>query len=223
MKQIKQKIKKTAGFSLVEMMTVMLILLLVSSIVAVGIPAAARAYNKVVDAANSQVLISTAMIRLREEIGTASDIVISGTPAISDFLDPEAGDGGESDPETTDDSGEGSGGESERPPSVGREIGYDNSLGIRNRIDCCTDETINENQVIYIQEYADFDTDGTYYHPLVSKSASGARLYVTYDSVSDNHRGVITFHNVVVKNMYTQKEMTDKMDFKVRVLTYIEE
>lgn len=63
--------KRNKGFSLAEVLVVLLIVLMVSSIVAVGVPAAVRAYNKVVDASNAEVLLSTAMIRLREELGTA--------------------------------------------------------------------------------------------------------------------------------------------------------
>ena len=70
---------------------------------------------------------------------------------------------------------------------MGRAVSYDNSLGIRTRIDCCTDTTINEDEVIYIQEYADYDAGDKFYHPLVSKSASGDKLYVTYDSVHDEY------------------------------------
>lgn len=71
--------KRNKGFSLAEVLVVLLIVLMVSSIVAVGVPAAVRAYNKVVDASNAEVLLSTAMIRLREELGTARKADREGT------------------------------------------------------------------------------------------------------------------------------------------------
>jgi hypothetical protein len=51
-----------------------LILLMVSGVVAGGIPAAVTAYGKAVDAANAQVLLSTTVNALRAELCTAKDI-----------------------------------------------------------------------------------------------------------------------------------------------------
>lgn len=51
-----------------------LILLMVSTIVATGMPAAREAYQKVVLTANAQTLLSTAVNALRDEIGTAWDV-----------------------------------------------------------------------------------------------------------------------------------------------------
>ena len=64
------------GFSLAEMLAAMLILLMVSAVVAAGIPAAKNAYEKVTLASNAQVLISTASSALRDELGTAREIEI---------------------------------------------------------------------------------------------------------------------------------------------------
>ena len=59
------------GFTLAETLLAVLILLLVSSIVATGMPAAVNAYNKVVLGANAKVMLSTAITALHDEIGTA--------------------------------------------------------------------------------------------------------------------------------------------------------
>ena len=67
------------GFTLAEALIAVLILLMVSAVVAAGVPAAKRAYEKVTVSANAQVLISTAASALREELGTASDVEESGT------------------------------------------------------------------------------------------------------------------------------------------------
>ena len=56
-----------------------LILLMVSAVVATGIPAAANAYNKAVDAANAHVLLSTMVTALRDELGMAKEVEVDGT------------------------------------------------------------------------------------------------------------------------------------------------
>ena len=200
-KQIKTKLNNTSGLTLIEMLTVVLILLLVSAIVAAGVPAAMRVYNRVVDASNAQVLLSTTKTRLRDEIGTASDIEITGgeTPAVPGVV-------------------------------TGNAISYDNSLGISNRIDCCTDTTYDDKPVIFIQEYANHpeaEMRKKFYHPLVSNSASAGNLYATFENVTDNGSGIITFHNVVVKKRKVisgelTDELTEKTDISIRVLSFVE-
>ena len=74
MKRILQKLKRTSGFTLTETLAVVIILLLVSGVVAAGMPVAANAYTKVVDSGNAQVLFSTTMTALREELSTATEI-----------------------------------------------------------------------------------------------------------------------------------------------------
>lgn len=70
-KDMTQKLKKRAGFTLAETLITVLILLMVSAVVAGGVPAAANAYGKAVDAANAQVLLSTTVNALRSELSTA--------------------------------------------------------------------------------------------------------------------------------------------------------
>lgn len=70
-KNMTQKLKKSAGFTLAETLITVLILLMVSAVVAGGVPAAANAYRKAVDAANAQVLLSTTVNALRSELSTA--------------------------------------------------------------------------------------------------------------------------------------------------------
>ena len=71
MKNTTRKLKKSAGFTLAETLITVLILLMVSSVVAGGVPAAANAYRKAVDAANAHVLLSTTVNALRGELSTA--------------------------------------------------------------------------------------------------------------------------------------------------------
>ena len=67
------------GFTLSETLVAVIILLLVTSTVALGIPVAVNAYEKLVTNANAQVLLSTTMTCLRDEIGTANDLSYDGT------------------------------------------------------------------------------------------------------------------------------------------------
>ncbi len=62
------------GFTLAETLLAVLILLLVSGIVAAGIPAVKNAYEKVVLASNAEVLLSTTITTLRNELGMARGI-----------------------------------------------------------------------------------------------------------------------------------------------------
>lgn len=61
-----------SGFSLTELLATILILTLATSVVATGIPVAQRAYEKVVVGSNAQLLLSTTIARLREELGSAT-------------------------------------------------------------------------------------------------------------------------------------------------------
>ena len=73
--KIKSILKRRNGFTLVELLMAVLILLMVSSVMAGGIPVAIQAYYKIVDSANAQVLLSTTMTKLRDELGTAVTII----------------------------------------------------------------------------------------------------------------------------------------------------
>ena len=74
MKRLRKKLNNKRGFSLAETLVAVLILLMVSAVVAEGIPAAANAYRKAVDAANAHVLLSTTVNALRGELSTARDL-----------------------------------------------------------------------------------------------------------------------------------------------------
>lgn len=74
----RQKLNSRSGFTLAETLLAVLILLLVSSIVVAGIPAAQKAYVNVVIGANAQGLLATTVSALREEIGTAWNVTCEG-------------------------------------------------------------------------------------------------------------------------------------------------
>ena len=75
MKRLTRKLNSRRGFTLTELLATVMILLMVTAIVAGGIPVASNAYYKVVDAGNAQVLLSTTMIRLHDELGQATEVV----------------------------------------------------------------------------------------------------------------------------------------------------
>ncbi|MCR5041024.1 MAG: prepilin-type N-terminal cleavage/methylation domain-containing protein [Clostridia bacterium] len=77
--KIKSRIRNRSGFTLTETLMAVLILMLVGTIVAAGVPMATRTYTKIVDSANAQALLSTTMTCLRDELGTASGISFNGT------------------------------------------------------------------------------------------------------------------------------------------------
>lgn len=76
---MKRKLNNQSGFSLAETLLAVLILLMVSVIVANGVPAARDAYEKVVIGANAKVLLSTAVSAMRDELATAREIKVNST------------------------------------------------------------------------------------------------------------------------------------------------
>ena len=91
MKRIMRKLKSMAGMTLAETLLAVLILLLASSIVATGMPAAVSAYRNAIDAANAQVLLSAAVNALRGELSTARDVKVSDDMKTIIYTDAETG------------------------------------------------------------------------------------------------------------------------------------
>ena len=77
MKKVLKKLNSQVAFTLAETLITVLILLMVSAVVAGGVPAAANAYAKAVDAANAHVLLSTTVNALRRELSTAWDVEVA--------------------------------------------------------------------------------------------------------------------------------------------------
>lgn len=72
-KALVKKMKDASGFTLSETLVAVLILVMIS---ATALPAALKAYQNAVDAANAQVLLSTAVDALRSELSTAWDVSV---------------------------------------------------------------------------------------------------------------------------------------------------
>lgn len=77
--RMRRKLHSDKAFTMAETLLAVLILLLASTIVATGVPVAKNAYEKVVLASNAEVLLSTAISTLRNELGTAMDVKVSDT------------------------------------------------------------------------------------------------------------------------------------------------
>lgn len=86
-----KKIKHNAGMTLAETLLAVLILLLASSIVATGIPAARNAYEKVILSSNAELLLSTTIMALRNNLSTAKNIQINADNRGLSYYDTETG------------------------------------------------------------------------------------------------------------------------------------
>ena len=65
-----------SGFTIGETLVAVLILLMVSSVVAAGIPAAKSAFEKVVIGANAEILLSTSVASLRDQLAAADRVTV---------------------------------------------------------------------------------------------------------------------------------------------------
>lgn len=75
-------LKNEKGFTLAETLMAVLILMMVTAIVAGGLPAAQAALKKTVDASHAQTLLSTTMTALRDELSTAKSITEANNTTI---------------------------------------------------------------------------------------------------------------------------------------------
>ena len=158
MRKLINKRNNRKGFSLTELLVAVLILSMVSAVVAGGIPVAKNAYEKITVTANAQVMLSTAISALRNELCTANvetPVPSEGTTKIRYYS-----------------------------PSIGNysEI-YVGQVPVEDNpgYDAYTGNTI------LIRQFADYtgsSEDRPKVRPLLSKSLGEDKLYVTYDSVS---------------------------------------
>lgn len=90
---IMKKLRNKAGFSLAELLIAILIMLMVTVIVAAGIPAARSAYLGVRRASNADVLLSTTITTLRNELGMArrEDISVDSSNKTITYFNQDRG------------------------------------------------------------------------------------------------------------------------------------
>lgn len=83
-----RKFRCRAAFTLAEMLVAILIMLMVSGIVAAGIPSAQRAYEGTVTASNAEILLSTTISALKGKLSIASSVEQVSETEIS-FYNPD--------------------------------------------------------------------------------------------------------------------------------------
>lgn len=196
LRKIKIKGKAQSGFTLVEMLMTVLILSMVSAVVAGGLPMAVSAYTNVVNTANAESLLSTAMTRLRDELGTASHVTRE-----ENGISYRRSDGS----------------------AAKIYLGVLNETGDRTNEGESDDrdERTDDQPKMLIQEYIGINLpEGTdrnqFTHPLVVAETSNENLYVKYSNLSYKD-GILSFTGLVVER--DGNALTKPQDFKIRVLT----
>lgn len=189
-----KKLKNAVGFTLAETLLAVLIMLLVSGIVAAGIPAARSAYERVILASNADLLLSTTVSYLRSELSAAGkvetskfksedkvDTVITYYNKTSNAMSKIWIDNSKYYPEV----------------STIKYQRYSSSsiLGIDNPD--AMSETVD----------------------LISPKASTADLYIIYQSV-EYQDNVLTFHNLQVKRRSGAAALAIRPTFSIWVLEY---
>lgn len=190
----RQKLNNRRGFSITELLVAILILSMVSSVVAGGIPVAKEAYEKITLSANAQVMLSTTISALRNEMCTASDVTIWDSNS-----NPVA---------------EGSDGVVIRY--------YSPSINNYSTLSIGKPEDSTEKQdSILLTQYADSDLKSP--RQLIVSSAGGNKLYVAYTGVSvsvpdDEKNQFVTFTGlkVVDEGGITRAKLKDE-DNKVKI------
>ena len=199
MKQVKQKLRSQGGFTLTELFATIVILLLVAGIVAGGIPAAVRAYEQVVDGANAQLLLSTTMTVLRDELGQATCVDDSAGTSVT----------------TTDEYGV-------AHTSEPRVAYHSGNLAATSQ-SAVTAEIRSTKDGIRISEHLDVAEElrpTGWSRPLVSASAATKPLHTEFTSVSyDAATGVFTVTGLTVWK--GAKQMTEPMDYQVRAISAV--
>ena len=213
---IRKKLKPSSGFTLAETLLAILILLLVTSIVAAGIPVARTAYERVVVASNADALLSTTISALRNELGAAKIIkpVENAAGAAGTTVSYYSG-------------------AASYNASTGRYMTSGNRCVICLNADSELSDyksLTDPDRCIMLQRYAPMDNVD--YSPalktkmqavrLVSKAASNKNLYVTYDSVSYAD-GILTFTGLKVcrdTDTAAANPLSQRDTLCIRVLSY---
>ena len=199
MKQTTEKLNQQLGFSLAETLVAILILLMVSAVVAGGVPAASNAYSKAVDAANAQVLLSTAATALRDELGTAKKVNIStdGTDGKTvRYYSADNGNYSELSMGETDD---------RRPVIL-----LTSYLGHKNEDPVSDDSDDSGDTTAFGAKTVQWE--------LVSQAAITKKLGLTYDDVSYND-GIITFTGLSVLKNSNENVLATLDTLKIKVVS----
>lgn len=201
MKRLRQKLHSQSGFTLTELFATIVILLLVAGVVAGGVPAAVRAYEQVVDGANAQLLLSTTMTVLRDELGQATCADDSAGTSVT----------------TTDEFGV----EHTSEPRLAYHSG---NLAATSQT-AVTAEIRSTKEGIRISEHLDVAEERRptgWSRPLVSESAATKPLHTEFSSITyDAAAGVFTVRGLTVWK--GTKRMTEPIDCQVRAISAIQD
>ena len=194
MKQKNQK-RNRGGFTLAETLIAVLILTMVAGIVAGGIPAARNALDKAVDASHSQLLLSTTMTSLRNELATASSITCASETVNED-------------------------GSVAEDPAARKIISYVDSSGA-----VCTLQSEDDGIYVEKEASPDISSGvyhpGIPHRLLVSEQAATKNLYAAFTSASYNN-GIVKIEGLKVckKQGDSERVLSDLGDvaFEIEVI-----
>ena len=194
MKQKNQK-RNRGGFTLAETLIAVLILTMVAGIVAGGIPAARNALDKAVDTSHSQLLLSTTMTSLRNELATASSITCASETVNED-------------------------GSVAEDPAARKIISYVDSSGA-----VCTLQSEDDGIYVEKEASPDISSGvyhpGIPHRLLVSEQAATKNLYAAFTSASYNN-GIVKIEglNVCKKQGDSERVLSDLGDvaFEIEVI-----
>jgi len=195
---IRNRIRETRAFTLAETLVAVLIMLMVSVIVAAGIPAAARAYENVFIASNAEVLLSTTMSALRNELSTARDIEVISTT-----------EGGSTEYTVSY--------YNQATASISR-ISRDTEAGSETPGNIMYERYAKGQSGDLLDDlYSEADTGGK--TSFISESAMGDRLYVTFDSISGPDDGIVTVSGLKVCRRKSGKVQAERDEFSIRIIS----
>lgn len=187
--KIKHKFGSTVGMTVLETLMAMFILAMVTSVVATGIPTAANAYNKVLDSANAQLVLSTAMIKIRDELETADEVELADENKTVKYRTVN---NGESRIYLNADTSK-------------EEYGHEGVVRLWQYMD--------------IDKNLDSSINKKRNRLLVSQKASNDNLYLTYTSISFTANSkYVTFKDLVVKTIKDDQILAGPLDYSVKLL-----
>ncbi len=217
MRELAKKLRAgSAGFSLAETLIVVLILLIVTAVVGAAIPTAASVFTKTVDTANAQVVLSTTMTALRDELSTVTEFE---DPAGGSYLIYKSKQGwarlefGEfpvtpvaapAEPAEPTEPTEGGG----EAPAV------ETFAGIRILY---LTKTYDEANGVFV--YTSDEADAARQRFLVSPEAVTANLKIQCSGITANNKGVITFSDLaVIRSENPTADIASRDTFKVKTM-----
>lgn len=74
------------GFTLVETLVALLIVVMLSAVIAMGAPSAIRAYQSTVAKSNAQTVLATMTTALRDELGSATAVMLGNESSVSSYM-----------------------------------------------------------------------------------------------------------------------------------------